>query len=416
MPLYDPGTIETGDPEAIRAEADELKTVAATIHTVAEMLRTVSTKGVWESCSGTLFEREVGSTPDDLFTIANRLTDTARIIRPYADRLDRTQREMKRKRLRYDEHVKVSDAREAELTTMTPQDPEYARVDREYRAAANSREMTKRGYERLSEEGATDEQSMARRLTNATSDGSDPTLYNFFEGTSRTGQSSLVNNPIVGVTPWAKPAVIITAGDPMGKLGRRLVYEEGSYSDVATTTLLTAAAAIVPTKGQGGRINDAVRASNRADELGAVAPVVKSTSTSWRTKVRHNATATARHKVATSKIKARHKVEDTLAEKSGTRLLDDMAADWASVAGSGRVRKGAHVITYSVKATDKVTSDVAKVHKAADTVGTATQSDAVKREQEQREEAAAQRQEADRARRAKAVDDLTREPVTSPLP
>ena len=34
----------------------------------------------------------------------------------------------------------------------------------------------------------------------------------------------------------------------------------------------------------------------------------------------------------------------------------------------------------------------------------------------EREEAAAQRQEADRARRAKAVDDLTQTPVTSPLP
>lgn len=415
MPLYDPGTIETGDPEAIRAEADELKTVAATIHTVAEMLRTVSTHGVWESCSGTLFEREVGTTPDDLFTIANRLTDTERIIRPYADRLARTQREMKRKRLRYDEHVKVSDAREAELATMTPEDPEYARVDREYRAAANSREMNKRGYERLSEEGATDEQSMARRLTAATTDGSDPTLYNVFEGASRTGQSSLFNNPVVGVTPWAKAAVVMTAGDPMGKLGRRVVYEEGSYSDVGKTTLLTAASAIFP-KGQGGRINDAARASRRADELAAVAPVAKSTSTSWRTKVTHNAKATARHKVATSKIKARHKVEDTLADKTGTRLLDDMAADWAAIAGSGRVRKGAHVITYSVNVADKTTSDVAKVRKAADTVDSATQPDAVKREQEEREEAAAQRQEADRARRAKAVDDLTQTPVTSPLP
>src|SRR5690606_27891130 len=88
MALHDPGTIEEGDPAMIRAEADELKTVAANIHTVAEMLRTVSTKGVWDSCAGTPFDHEVGATPDDLVQIANRLAGTERIIRPYADRLE----------------------------------------------------------------------------------------------------------------------------------------------------------------------------------------------------------------------------------------------------------------------------------------------------------------------------------------
>ena len=72
MALEDPGTIEEGDPAVIRAEADELKTVAANLHTVVNLLRTVSTKGVWDSCSGTMFEREVGTTPSDLVQVLHR--------------------------------------------------------------------------------------------------------------------------------------------------------------------------------------------------------------------------------------------------------------------------------------------------------------------------------------------------------
>ena len=144
MALEDPGTIEEGDPAVIRAEADELKTVAANIHTVVNLLRTVSTKGVWDSCSGTMFEREVGTTPSDLVAIANRLSGAERIIRPYADRLEESQATLKRLRGRYDTNTATAQARKERLATMTPEDPEYVTVEREYRAAANSREMNRR--------------------------------------------------------------------------------------------------------------------------------------------------------------------------------------------------------------------------------------------------------------------------------
>ena len=111
MALEDPGTIEEGDPAVIRAEADELKTVAANIHTVVNLLRTVSTKGVWDSCSGTMFEREVGTTPSDLVAIANRLSGAERIIRPYADRLEESQATLKRLRGRYDTNTATAQAR-----------------------------------------------------------------------------------------------------------------------------------------------------------------------------------------------------------------------------------------------------------------------------------------------------------------
>lgn len=156
MALYDPGTIEEGDPAMIRAEADELKTVAANIHTVAAMLRTVSTKGVWDSCAGTTFDAEVGATPDDLVAIANRLAGTERIIRPYAERLETSQAALTRIRARYDDNVTTSQDRKATLATMTPEDPQYARVDREYRAASNARETNKREFTREAEEASAD--------------------------------------------------------------------------------------------------------------------------------------------------------------------------------------------------------------------------------------------------------------------
>ena len=135
MALHDPGTIEEGDPSAIRAQADELRTVASNIHTVARMLRTVSTKGVWESCAGTMFDNEVGKTPDDLEAIAGRLSGTERIIRPYADRLEDDQATLERIRTRYDDNDRTAEDRRTRLVTMTPEDPEYVTVDREYRAA-----------------------------------------------------------------------------------------------------------------------------------------------------------------------------------------------------------------------------------------------------------------------------------------
>lgn len=399
MVLYDPGTIEEGDPAVIRAEADELKIVAANIHTVAEMLRMVSTKGVWDSGAGTMFDSEVGTTPDDLFAIANRLSDTERIIRPYADRLESSQAVLKRKRTRYDENDKTAEERKTKLSTMTPEDPEYTTVDREYRAAANSREMNKRGYQRESEDGMADEMAMAAGLGAVGSALTDSKVYNAFEMSSRTGTSTLFNNPVVDFTPWGKPAAIVRVGDPLGKLGRRLVYGEGSYRDVGATTVLTAVDVVLP-KSTSVEAKGLSRTRRRAAELRGIRAAEKSTNPIAHRRIAANIKNSATHKVATSRATAKHQAADRLAEKSGARLIDDFATDWAAVAGSGRVRKGGVAIKYSVKATNQINSSLSTARKFDDA----------------REEAGERRRVAERKRRDARVEDLTSKPIASPIP
>lgn len=413
MALDETGTIEEGDPEMIRAEADELKTVAANIHTVAEMLRMVSTKGVWESCSGTLFEQEVGTTPQDLVAIANRLSDTEQIIRPYADRLEKSQAELARLRARYDANDRTSEDRRARLETMTPEDPEYATVDREYRAASNSREMNKRGYRRVADAAVADERATAGRLGSVGAALSDPRTYNSFEMASRTGTSSLFNNPVVDVTPWGKPAAIMTAGDPIGKLGRRAVYGEGSYKDVGATTVLTAVDIVIPGSKRADAKN-ATRLSHRADELKNIRAADTSTNPIAHRRIAANAKSWTKHKVATNTVKLKHRATDKLAEASGARLVDDMVTDWAAVAGSGRVRKGGYVVKYSVRTTSKVTSQASSVTSTAGRIEQATESPADRRARREKEEAAQRRQLAEQQRRDERVHDLSAGPLHEP--
>lgn len=415
MTLYDSGSIEEGDPSMIRAEADELKTVAANIHTVAEMLRTVSTKGVWDSCAGTIFENEVGTTPEDLFAIANRLSDTERIIRPYADRLETSQAALKRLRTRYDENVITSDERKATLDTLTPEDPEYVTVDREYRAAANSREMNKRGYTSEVDSAIADERAMATSLARVGFELSDTKGYNAFEMSSRTGTSRLFNNPVVDFTPWGKPAAVMKVGDPVGKLGRRAVYGEGSYSDVATTTVLTAAEIVVPVSKR-VKMKNASRASRRAEELRGIKASTKSTNPIAHRRWAADGRSWAQHKVATSRVKAKHRTMDRMANKSGVRLVDDMVTDWAAVAGSGRVRKGGYAVKYSVKVHNKATSQVNSVQSTKDTIDKATASTPEKQAVKEREEAAERRRSAEQRQRDGRIHDLTSDRVVSPVP
>ncbi|WP_068265211.1 hypothetical protein [Janibacter limosus] len=415
MALHDPGTIEEGDPAMIRAEADELKTVAANIHTVAEMLRTVSTKGVWDSCAGTTFDNEVGATPDDLVEIANRLAGTERIIRPYADRLETSQTTLERIRIRYDENVATAERCTTKLATMTPEDPEYLTVDREYRAASNSREMNKRGYQREAEEARADEQAMAARLALVAIELSDPRAYNGFEKSSSVGTSSLVNNPIVQTTPWGKPVQVVAVADPVGKLGRRMFYDEGSYKDVSVTTVLAAVDFVIPSSGKVKEKNF-FRTSRHAERLKGIRAADTSTNPIARTRIVTNAKNSTRHQVAKAKVRAADKVTDTLATKSGARLVDDFATDWAAVAGSGRVRKGGVAIKYSIKATNHTVSQVSSTKEQVDRLGRATESGPDKQARQEREQAAERRQASAQQQRDAAVDELTTRPVAGAIP
>lgn len=367
MALVDPGTIEEGDPTVIRAEARELRSIATTMHTAARMLRMISTKGVWDSCAGTTFDAEVGSTPDDLVAIANRLAGAERIIRPYADRLETSQATLARLRRHYETNVRTAEARSARLATMTPEDPEYATVDREYRAASNAREMTKRSFEREAEDAATDERTVAQRLSVVGADLSDPRTYNLFEGSSRIGTSSLVTNPVVQYTPWGKPVQVLAMGDPVGKLGRRVVYGEGSYRDVGVSTVVTGAGVVLP-KGAGTAARDAQRVERHKEAVAKVTRGARSTDPVTRRRIMANLKTDVRYQATKGAVRARHKGRDVFEEKSGVRMIDDMTADWAALAGSGHVKKGAHVITYSVRSADKVNDHVSTARSTADRV------------------------------------------------
>lgn len=413
MALHDPGTIEEGDPSAIRAQADELRTVASNIHTVARMLRTVSTKGVWESCAGTMFDNEVGKTPDDLEAIAGRLSGTERIIRPYADRLEDDQATLERIRTRYDDNDRTAEDRSTRLATMTPEDPEYVTVDREYRAAANSRETNKREFTRVAEEAAADERDVARRLGAVGSELTDSAAYNRWEASERIGGSSLAHNRVADLV---KPVGALKVGEPIGKFGRRAFYGEGSYQDVSLTTLLTAANFIAGGKGKGAKTRDTGRVSRRADEVATVKPGTRSTNPIARKRIIANAKVSAKDKVATSRIKARHQAEDLVAKKTGARLIDDAAADWAAIAGTGRVRKGVHVARYSVKGAHHTNSTIGSVRSGLDQVDRLTEPERETRERQERAEAAERRRAADQRRRDEAVDEFTTWPVRSFLP
>src|SRR5699024_3901833 len=137
MGLVDEHAVEEGDPDRLRAQARELKSVASNIHTVTEMLQKVSTKGCRESGSGCGFAGEVGKMPETLSGIADRLGSIARVLTPHAVELELAQRRMKTYRERYETHDRTADDKEAELRTLTPEDPTYSTVDREHRDAAN---------------------------------------------------------------------------------------------------------------------------------------------------------------------------------------------------------------------------------------------------------------------------------------
>lgn len=378
MPLGVVLSAEEGDPEHLRSEARELRRVAANIHSVAAMLRTISTKGVWDSCSGTTFADEVGTTPDTLVEVAERIADAERIVRPYADRLEEDIAYLTQQRERYERYVSISEARLARLQETPPEDPRYADADQRYSVAADERQRAKDRYLRRNEHALADERSVGRKLADVGPELADPGGYNAWEKSSQIGSNSLVNSPVVAIIPGVKLLGVVAVADPVGQLGRRVGYGEGSYRGVARSTAGSVVNIIVGRKGGAGATAKAEQRSTRlADDLAAVKKRYPTTSTAsvastrWTTR----AGTTVRRASASTAVRLRHQAVDRLADKSGVRLVDDMAADWASLAGSGHVRKGAHVITYSVKAGDKAKGHVERIDRAKDQVDRVTSSE-----------------------------------------
>ena len=85
-------------------------------------------------------------------------------------------------RRNYADSDAVVTAREATLAGMTPEDPQYARVDREHREAADRRHYSLTDYTREGESAAETERDMARKLDDICQDLTDPAAYDLFEG------------------------------------------------------------------------------------------------------------------------------------------------------------------------------------------------------------------------------------------
>ena len=370
MPLVDEHAVEEGDPDRLRAQARELKSVASNIHTVTEMLQKVSTKGVWESGSGCAFAGEVGRTPETLYGIADRLGSMARVLTPHAEQLELAQRRMKTYRERYETNDRTADDKEAELRTLTPDDPTYSTVDREHREAANDREWAKRRYQREGERLHEDELSVARKLRALGEESTDRKGYDFFEGLTDLGNSAALNNPVVD---WVKPVKTGTFAEPVGLLGKRMFYGEGSYTGVAKATGERAAGFVkIPIfKTKGSKQAAAQRKQKHQDTMRAVKAAGRGRSTNpiARKRLGENVRLATRQKTSLAGEGIRHRARETFKEETGIRLINDMTTDWAAIAGSGRVRKGVHVLRYTTDAGLKGYGTVNRAQMAGEKLG-----------------------------------------------
>ncbi|WP_277455165.1 hypothetical protein [Janibacter sp. DB-40] len=352
---------ELGEPDLLRTRAWAMRARADAMWEAAARLHEVSTKGVWDSPSGVTFASRVDECPQMLHRLASTLSDAAQVIEPYADLLAESQRVMRIERAAYEEHVATSDALEAQLAQLSPEDPRYVSVDRQWRDAADEREFAKRRYEREGEQATLDEEAVARRLADIGADASDPWGYDLFEGLSDLGRSRAVDNVLTDFVPHLRLVALLQFGDAIGKLGLRAFYGQGSYSGAGRAARQTLFNVVKAPLGAGAKADDAARRTSRASETAAAKsrhgdPVGASGSGSKR--LRHKAGTKVRQTTSGARVRAKHAVQDGFEHATGTRLINNMTSDWAAIAGAGHVTKGAHVLKYSVAAADTVDGTV----------------------------------------------------------
>lgn len=254
---------------------------------------------------------------------------------------------------------------------MSPEDPEYTRVDREWRDAADEREFAKRRYQREGEQATLDEEAVARHLDDIGATSTDPWGYDLFEGLSALGSSGAVDNVAIDFVPPLRLLALLQFADPIGQLGLRTFYGQGSYSGAGKAAVQTTFSVVKVPVGVGAKLDDAARKSSRAtetaaakarhaDRVGAPGAGVKRLGRKARTKVKQTS--------AGAKVRAKHAAQDGFDNVTGIRLITNMTSDWAAIAGAGHVTKGVHVLKYSVAAADTVDSTVRTARTTADTV------------------------------------------------
>lgn len=352
---------ELGEPDRIRAEARSLRARAETMGEAADRLHEISTKGVWDAPSGAAFAARVGVVPQTLHRLASTLWESARVIEPYADLLAESQRVMERAREDYERYDKESYWLQAQLTGMAPGDPDYVRVDRQWRDAADAREFARRRYQREGEQATLDEEAVARRLDDIGQASSDPWGYDLFEGLSDLGRSRAVDNVGTDFVPALRGIALLQFADPIGKLGLRAVYGQGSYSGAGKAAKQTLVNVVKVPMGVGAKADDAARTSSRATETAAAKArhgAHVGASGSGIKRLGRTARTTVKQTTAGAKVRGKYAARDAFEHAAGIRLINNMTSDWAAIAGAGHVTKGVHVLKYSVAAADAVDSTV----------------------------------------------------------
>lgn len=353
MTLLDENNIAGGDPGLIRAEAARLSSVCEEIAGVVSRLRAVTTRGVWDSSAGTAFAAHVGEVPASLDAVRERLQTAANLLPPYAGLLEDAQQRMRHLETRYTHAQVVVESCDRQLEMLPPQAPERPALMTRRGDAAQESYRIQETYQRVSDEIRADEKRLAARLYDVAPELDDPQAYDIFEGLTALGTGPIATGPASWI---ARPLAFLAFADPVGKLGLRAVYGQGTYADVALATKNAGLGVVKAPTGPGARAQERARTAARSRETSPVADRVKGAGG-----------GTSRQTTARVKVRAKHAGQDLFEDMTGIRLINDMTADWVFAAALGPVGMTRHVVGYTLASAQKVDSSVG----TARTVGTA---------------------------------------------
>lgn len=389
--FLDSNGILGASPTSIRRQAGELSRVATHMDDVVRRLRSIQVDGVWESDAGRRFSASIGATPGDVEDIADLLHDAARTMRPYATRLEQSQRKMRSLDAEAEEADRIIKARDATLSTMSPDDPDRPRVQRERGEASRDLTAAERAFTRAGDAAYADEQRVGSALSTIALPQTDPSGYDWLESIERMGAGASK----VGVL--AKPLSVAGAGEPIGKAGRRLFYGEGSWKGVAKSgagvaidvgTLGIGRAAKGIRQKWGGLPSAPTKSANRVEGLPSRPRRIKDNPIATPA-----ADARRAHRAVTG-VGPSGWVTSKARSKSGMTDLEDAFDDWSDYAGAGNVAKTAVVVEHTTKQVNRVVSHARSGPAAAKNAGID------KRENARRERVAQRRHETvDRARK-----------------
>lgn len=348
--LVDRQGVTDADPGRLRDQSTRLGAISDELTRLAGRLLQVSTDGVWDSGAGRAFAAHVANAPATMTAVAARLGDAAALLPPYAALLHQAQDEMRSLDREYVHEQQVVDECDRRLEVMPPEAPQRVEVERRRGEAARRAFHLQERFVETGEGIVADEKRLAAALREVGATLADPTGYDFFEGMSAVGTSAAVNNVLVTAIPVLRPIALAQLLDPIGRLGMRYFYGQGSYSQVARLTATTTLEVAVPGVGKGARAAGAARASARTAQVQA-------------------AKATGRGRIgqttAQVKVRAKHAAQDQAEKFAGIRLGTNMAADTAALAGAGRLARSGHVLRYTAASAQHAWS----VGRTARTVG-----------------------------------------------